>query len=782
MLPATAGCFRVRDDAVRLREALVAENAPGLDGRPVAREQVLTGMGGVGKTQLAAEYARTAWHDGEVDLLVWITASSSSAIMTGYAQAAVEVMACDRPVDLTPAAQAFLAWLEPKRGQRPCRWLIVLDDVADPQDLSGLWPPASPHGRTVVTTRRQDAALARYGHHPIEVGLFTQSESLAYLTSALATCDRHEPREQLAALGRDLGHLPLALSQAAAYLIDTGTDVGAYRHLLADRSTALREVWPDALPDGQTLTVAATWALSIAAADRLRPPGLARSLLQIAAFLDANGIPDAVLSSAPTRAYLARPTADGTVPQRTHAQPLNPQHASARDTHLALNALRRLSLIQHSPETPSTAVRVHQLIQRAVRDTLSTDYYTLSARFAADALMAAWPDIDIDAGLAQALRANAAAVISCAQDALLHPRAHAVVYRLGTSLGDTGHVTAARAHFDRLVTLTTSYLGPDHPDTLTARHSLAHWRGVAGQAAAAATAFADLLADRTRVLGKDHPCTLSTRHSLARWQGEVGDAIGAATAFAELLAEQVQILGRDHPDTLSTRLNLAFWQGTAGAPASAVAILTGLVGDMAEALGEDHPDTHAARHSLAYWKGAAGDAPGAVDALGELLADRIRVLGKDHPRTLTTRHVLARWRGAAGDAPGAVDALGQLLADRTRILGKDHPDTLTARHSLAHWQGEAGDAAGAAAAFADLVSDRIRVQGDGHPKTLAARHSLAHWQGEAGDAAGAAAAFADLVSDCIQVLGPDHPDTATTRDELARWSRKASVSGTSAGD
>ncbi|MFJ9683536.1 tetratricopeptide repeat protein [Streptomyces sp. NPDC101194] len=117
--------------------------------------QALAGSGGAGKTQIAAAYARAQWESGSVDVLVWITATSRQAVIAGYAQAAVELLAAD-PGAPEQAARTFLAWLEPKHGQRPCRWMIVLDALADPADMHDLWPPEG-NGRTLVTTARHEA-------------------------------------------------------------------------------------------------------------------------------------------------------------------------------------------------------------------------------------------------------------------------------------------------------------------------------------------------------------------------------------------------------------------------------------------------------------------------------------------------------------------------------------------------------------------------------------------------------------------------------------------------
>ncbi|MEV0695052.1 NB-ARC domain-containing protein [Streptomyces sp. NPDC050388] len=495
-LPPPALSFQHRTEADQLRAAVDG-------GGTAVLTQVLTGTGGVGKTQLAADYARTALDGGEVDVLVWISASSRSAITAGYAQAAVEVLAAD-PGDPERAARAFLAWLEPKADQKPCRWLVVLDDVADPADMRGWWPPASRHGRALVTTRRREAALTGAGRRRVAVGLFAPQEAAAYVTAVLAAHDRHEPADQINDLAADLGHLPLALAQAAAHIINAGLTCASYRELLADRIRKLADLLPEpgALPDDQSATVAATWALSIERANQLRPVGLARPMLQLAAMLDPNGIPATVLTSQPALTHLAEHRTS-TSTGSTH----QPAPVPAEDAVLALRALHRLSLIDHTPDTPHHTVRVHQLIQRATRDTLTPDQHNQLALTTADALTTAWPAIERDTTLAQALRANTDALTRTAEDALYQPAPHDVLFRTGTSLGEAGQVTAATAHFHRLAETTSHRLGPDHPNTLAARYNLAHWRGRAGDAAGAAAATEELLADTVRVLGPDHPHT-----------------------------------------------------------------------------------------------------------------------------------------------------------------------------------------------------------------------------------------------------------------------------------
>ncbi|WAZ19005.1 tetratricopeptide repeat protein [Streptomyces cinnabarinus] len=773
-IPPQAACFQARAEPARATPALAGSWLA--DMHPTAVVSVVTGLGGVGKTQLAAHYARSLWQAGQLDVLVWITASSREAIMDGYTAAAADLIGAD-PGNLARAVAAFLAWLEPKEGQHPCRWLVVLDDVSDPADLDGLWPPPSLTGRVLVTTRRQDAALTTGCHH-IPVGVFTPGESLAYLTHALPP---GIPPEQLADLAADLGHLPLALSQAAAYLTDTATPAADYRRLLADRTTRLYEAAPDRLPHGQRTAVAATWALSIDRADRLRPHGLARPLLQLVAFLDANGIPETVLTSAPACMYLARHRSGITASDATNGRP-GREMVSEWEVRLTLSALRRLSLIEHVPDTPQTPVRVHQLVQRAVRDTLTPASYAPTARIAADALLAAWPSIEHDAALGKALCANTSALITCAEDAVFQPDAHKVLHRMSRSLGEAGQAAAARDQLHRLATITASRLGPDHPETLGARRNLAYWRGEAGDAARAAAALADLLPDQVRVLGEDHPEIHGTRHDLARMRGIAGDEAGAAAAFTDLLADDVRVLGEAHPHTLGTRHNLAYWRGESGDTDGAAAALADLLPDQVRVLGEDHPQTLRTWRSLARMRGMAGDAAGAAAALADLLPEQVRVLGEDHPEILGTRHDLAYWRGAAGDAAEAVASFADLLADEVRLWGPDHPRALDTRRNLAAWQGRSGDAAGAAAVLADLLADEVRLLGADHPHTLTTRYNQARWRGLAGDVRGAAIACSRLLADEIRVLGGGHPHTLHTLRSLALWHGEAGDAAGAAND
>ncbi|BCJ69676.1 tetratricopeptide repeat protein [Polymorphospora rubra] len=710
--------------------------------------QVLTGLGGIGKTQLAVGLAHRMWERREIDLLVWVSATSRSSIVTRYAQAAVDVSATDDP-DPEQAADRFLAWLAETRR----RWLVVLDDLTEPDDLRGLWPPTAVAGRTVVTTRRRDAALTA-GRQVVDVGLFAPAVSASYLRDKLD--DDPVRLDGAGDLADALGQLPLALAQAAAYILDRGLTCAAYLRRLSDRGRDLVRLAPNALPDGHWGTIAVTWSLSVDLADRLDPAGLARPVLELAALLDPNGIPIDLFTTDVALAYLTE--------RRGGGVPVDVDDASD-----ALYCLDRLSLV--TVDRPGHAVRVHALVQRAIREATPADRAATVAATAADALAQRWPAVERDREIGQILRSNAAALQAGAGPLLWNPdrRAYRVLFTAGGSLGRAGLAAAAAEYFDRLCSVAEQCLGPAHRDTLTVRSRLARWRGTAGNAAGAVAAFADLLADRQQVLGPDHPDTLATRGNLARWRGEVGDAAGAAAAFAELLVDMVRVHGPDDRDALAVRGSVAAWRGEAGDAAGAAAAFAELLVDMVRVHGPDHRDTLVIRTHIAFWRGKAGDPAGAATAFADVLADRLRTVGADHPDSLLTRNNLARSQGEAGDAAGAAAAFAELLVDMLRIHGPDHPHTLTTRNNLAFWRREAGDADGAVTAFADLLADRLRIQGAEHPDTLTSRSNLAASRRAAGDPAGATDALTQLLADRVRILGPDHPDTLANRGILAYW-------------
>jgi Tetratricopeptide repeat len=617
---------------------------------------VLSGLDGVGKTQLAAEHARVLWDSGSIHIRLWIDASSRDQILSGFSNAATALFGA-QDCDPGLATDLLFNWLSATEWP----WLIVLKGLQDPNDLDGLWPPDSPQGQVVVTTQRFDAALRADGRHVVKIDTFKPEEARSYLVERLA--ENPHQTEGAAALAEALGNLPLALDLAATYITDHPDQTCAtYLNRFNGERHALDQLQPGCLPEGLR-TIAATWSLSIKRAEQMTP--LARPLLTLASLMDPNGIPEEVLT---TKAALSYLRAGG---------------LRAVDVEVvkgAFSRLHRLSLMSYDPSTPHKAIRVHPLVQRVIRDALTPRQLRKKARVAACAIRQSWPSIEHDTMLSASLRANTARLRAVAGPDLWHRKSRTVLLRAGNSLGDSGQLPAARRYFEQLAISSQDKLGRIHPATLIVREILAHWRGEAGDPVGAATAFEELLHD-LRWVSRKNPIVMNLRRHYARWRADAGDPVGAVAAMKYLVNDYDQVFGCNHAYYLYACNIYARCLDATGNSREAVAIMEKVVEGFLRIFGPDHVDTLSARNNLANFRGNAGDPAGAADALAKLLPDLQRVLGPNHPKTLRTRNNRARWSADAGD-PIPVIASYELVIDCLRNLGPAHPDTHRARDNL----------------------------------------------------------------------------------------------------
>src|SRR5216683_1165361 len=698
------------------REDLLAELDIRLTGRDGSepRTVALCGLGGAGKTSVALEYAHR--HLAEVQAAWQLAAEDPAVLAAGFGELAAELGARDLFDTRNPVAS-----VHGMLAAFPAEWLLIFDNVPDRASVQAFLPPAGP-GRVLITSQNQNWPPGQ----ALEVPVLGAEVTAEFLVNRTGDPDRQAALD----LAGELGGLPLALEQAAAYMQATEDSLAEYLELFRERR-------PDMLtrgePTGYIKTVATTWALAF------RELGQAASgasgLLRLLAFCAPEAVPLRLLLQ-------ARPG----VPERLGPDvapvlvPLLEDPLAAKD---AIAALRQHSLI--SPPVDGS-VSVHPLVQAVTADQMSAE------------LAAAW-------------RQAAAAVIEATiPDDTDTP---ATWHNLAHWTGESGDPAGARDQFAALLPVSELVLGADHPDTLADRYTLAYWAGKAGDPAGARDQFAALLPVRERVSGALDPSTLGARANVAHWTGEAGDPAGARDQFAALLPVDERVFGPDHPHTLSDRHDLARWTGEAGDPAGARDQFAALLPVLEQVLGPDHPRILDDRSLLADWTGKAGDPAGARDQFAALLPVDEQVLGPDHPRSLDDRSLLAYWTGKAGDPAGARDQFAALLPVGERVFGPDHPHTLSDRHELATWAGEAGDPAGARDQYAALLPAREQVLGADHPRILDDRSLLAYWTGEAGDPAGARDQFAALLPVLEQVLGPDHPHTLATRGDLTYWTRES---------
>jgi tetratricopeptide (TPR) repeat protein len=703
-------------------------------------------QGGTGKTQLAAEFAWAARNAGAAELLVWVTGTSRETIVTGFAQAARTVGADDLDPDAEAAAARFVAWL----AHTTQRWMLVIDDLADPADLESLWP-AGPAGQVIITTRLTAAAFGS-GLRVAQVGGFSRREALSYLSSRLT--DYPGQRVEALDLGEDLDGLPLGLAQAAAVMNIKGLSCKEYRALFGER----HEYMSGVRVDGVSAAILATWSLAAECAHELAPHGTAWPALALAAMLDPHGIPGAVLTSPAACGYIA-------------GRPATAEAAYQGVARAAITNLARSGLVSIDPASPDRTVRMHPSVQAAVRAYLPPADHDQVLLAAADALTQTWPEAGAAAPsgtrLDHALRDCADHLDAVETGSLWQPQAHPVLFRRGASLEDSGLASAAIGYWQSLAATATRLLGPAHPSAATARDRLAGAYESAGRLGDAIAAWQKSVAERERTQGPEHPDTIAARGQLAHAYAGAERHAEAILLYEQMAADAGRHLGPSHSVTLAARASLADAYQSAGRGKESLTAHATLTADSERLLGPSHPATLAALESLAGACLASGRPREAIDHCRRLLAVQEAKHGPDHSDVIAARATLASALRRSGKLKDAIAQYERVLADRERTGGADHPDTIAARANLAFAYRSAGNLREAVPGYERTLADRERVQGPDHADTRTARANLASAYQHAGRLADAIGQYERALADSERMLGAGDLETLTARASLA---------------
>ncbi|NXY94808.1 tetratricopeptide repeat protein [Streptomyces sp. BR123] len=765
--------FVGRGDELDLLDA--ALNTPGS-----ALVQVVHGLGGIGKSALAAHWAATRPH-GRTPAR-WISADSPAGVQQGLADLATALQPASTGLLRLPAevlAEYALQWLATHTG-----WLLILDDVNDPADIAHLVARA-PAGRFLITSRL--AAPWPRATTLVRLDVLGPAESLDLLTG-ITTAAGPRDLDGAAELCEELGHLPLALEQVSAYLAqNTLTTPRAYLALLAGHPAAMY-CQGSATTRGEG-TIARIWNITLDRITALEP--LATDLLRILAWYAPENIPVTLFGS------LADPPA----------------------VNQAIGLLIAYSMITPDPGTGTVAV--HRLVQALGRTPEEGDPHrspeaVAEGRSAAVALLAAaipedapqadtsvrllLPHIDAwvanSAGLdplpsADGLFLSTAAslirqdlqhrAVPCLKHVLhaceqeMGPAHHltlALRVALASAYEEAGDITRAIPLFESALAGRRDVLGQDHPETVVTRILLAGAHEAAGGAKLAVDQLKDALNDSLRLFGPDGPQTLMARNNLAHAHGSAGRPDLAIPLYAEVLARQQEKAGPDLRNRLTARNNLAYAHRSAGRPDLAIPLYTELLGEIRCLLGPDHPQTLSIAHNLASAHCAAGDLEHAAALYERTADDRARVLGTSHPDTLTSRSDLALAYNEAGDER-AVALAEAVLADRRSVLPAGHPDIMTSVNNLAVCCSTAGESERAIALFEEALESRTAVLGPDSPDTLTARNNLACAHAEGGRLDDALPVLRTVLDDRVRVLGRDHPDAIASRGTLGGAHRLA---------
>ena len=701
---------------------------------------VLTGMRGSGKTRLAAAIAARC-EEEDWPLVAWIHAASRKEILAGLYEFALRI-GIDAPKNI-PLEVIVQRLLDRLRSAEAADRLFVFDNVENPDDLRDLIPDGAGVRTLITTTGHLD--WDGLGWLRLAVGAFDREQSVSLLCEH--TGDTH--REAADRIADALGDVPVAITQAAATAQQGGYALSGYldrlsHHPLESRISHLEGAnYPDAV--GIALLMAYEQVLEQLRTKHPQQERIAVSLLGALSLLAASGVPthwllrldgdsDAVRDTLSflKSAAIFQESSDGTktiipwlqghVYRETY---LNDQKKLGEARTCATSVLSGID-VDRLEDGEQRRDETHHLIEQFLSVT-SQDYsQSLFSEPQVSSKLAETLEYAASLGMSQ-LALGLADSVTQACEALGpdHPDTLASRNSLAGSYRDAGRLDKAIALYEQILEDSIRVLGLDHPRTLTSRFDLAGTYRAAGRLEEAITLYEQVFSGRSRVLGPDHRSTLTARDHLADTYWEAGRLDEAITLKEQILADAMRIMGPNSPDTLTARNQLAGAYRDAGRLDEAVNMLKQNLDDVARTLGLDHPDTLTARNRLAVAYRDAGRLNEAIPLFEQNLTDVARTLGLDHPGTLASRHSLAGAYRDAGRLDEAIPLLEQNLTDFIRILGPDRPDTFTSRSTLAGAYRDAGRLDEAIPLYEQNLEDRTRTLGPAHPITLTSRSNLA---------------------------------------------------------
>lgn len=738
-------------------------------GRPVA----LHGLAGVGKTQAAVEYALRC--DQSYTHIFWVQAENSAVLANGLAAYARRLQVVQQDETDNDAAAALRRWLEQQSD-----WLLVFDNVRAPESLTEYLPRGAA-GHVLITTLNPNWAVIAELIPVLPLDLDAGADFLQRRTR------RAEP-QSARYLAAELGGLPLALAQAAAYIEKQSITIADYfARYRTHKQTVLNRVRAHDYSE----TVGATLEMSFNAAIKETP--VAADLLRLCAFLAPDDIP---LS-------LAAPT-DGSLPGLLEAlsEPLAVDDAAG--------ALRGYSLVEVNRE--ERTLSVHRLVQLVVRDQLAVEDHRRWVEAAGELVARAFPyeaDELATWGPSSRLLPHALAVaahteVTGASSAGLvwllssagqylskhamfataktlltrglvtaeavydpkHPSVATLANHLGLVLQDLGDLAGAGTHFERALAIHEAVFGPNHSKVATGVNNLGLVLQALGDLEGARVHFERALTIEEVALGPNHPKVAHHVNNLGGVLLELGDLTGARAHFERALAIDEAAFGPNHPNVGVQVNNLGGVLQTMGDLRGARAHFELALAIDEAAFGPNHTNVANRMNNLGGVLQDLGDLAGARAQFERALAIDKAAFGPNHPQVATEVNNLGSVLQKLNDLAGARAHYERALAIHEAAFGPSHPKVAVDVNNLGSVLRDLGDLAGARAHFERALAIDEAAFGPNHLKIATRLHNLGLLLKDLGDLAGARANFERALTIDEGAFGPNHPNVAADVSNL----------------
>jgi len=665
----------------------------------------LYGLGGVGKTQTALKYvySKKKYYRS----IFWISAVNQATLRTEF-QKIMTLTQPNIPVPDSPDQIANLvhAWLEQQSS-----WLLIFDNLDDINVIEGFLPVNNNRRHTLITTRNPNAEYIPV--QGLEVNLMSGSEATKFfLIRAGFPLDSESHISETGKIVKELGYLPLAIEQAAAYTRESKRKIEEYLPLYQASRSSRQHLynWVPHGPRAYQYSVATTWNISITQIEAESSlGGIASDLLRLCAFLNPDGILVEFLKRGSPR--------------------IKPELKDLLEDEIrldgALQLLQRFSLIKLISEPRS--ITIHRMVQEVIQHNMDDD--TLSSWWdrIAKLFLSAFPAMSKDYKNLPECRKYQDQILPSLLSLppnIKSPALDSALHRLGRFLRNDGKYVEAREIGESQVRVSQALSGANAPDTLTGMHNLALTYWHLGRYDDAMNLGKRVLDARKEILGEKHPDTLTAMANLTLMYRGLGRHDDAMSLEERVLDASKEVLGEKHPDTLRAMGHLAGTYRELGRYDDAMSLEVRVLDASKEVLGEKHPDTLTAMANLAATYRGLERYNDAMSLEERVLVARKEIVGEKHPDTLSAMANLALTYRRLGRYDDAMSLGKRVLDARKEILGEKHPDTLIAMGNLANTLMDIGLVEEAINLATKCVEGFETVLGEEHPDTLLYRNNL----------------------------------------------------------
>jgi tetratricopeptide (TPR) repeat protein len=712
----------------------------------LTQPQAISGLGGIGKTQTAIEYAHL--HRADYPVVLWSGADSRDALLAGFAVFAnlLNLPQKDEQ-DLNVVAAAVSRWLTSNAG-----WLLVLDNVED-LALVRQFAPEVAGGHLLITTRLR--ATGEFAER-VELKRMEPDEGALCLLRRAKIIPKDQSLESATTVDRALAReislemdgLPLALDQAGAFIDETPSTLAEYLALYRAEGTALRARRGKLAPSHPS--VAITFSLAFARLAEVSP--VAADVLRGCAFLASDAIPEEVFTQG-GREW-------GEAIEELAAKPLTWAEA--------IEEAGRFALIHRDAENRS--LDIHRLVQEVVKDEMNAETRRVWAKRVVQALNEVFPEPNFeDWPQCERLLPHAKMAARVIEDFGLSSAAAAnLLNKSGGYFGDRAQYAEAEPLCRRALAIYENELGTEHPDTADSLNNLAGLYHKQGRYAEAEPLYQRALAIHENGLGTEHPDTANSLNNLAGLYHKQGRYAEAEPLYRRALAIREKALGTEHPYTANSLNNLALLYNYQGRYAETEPLYRRALAIYEKAPGPEHPDTAVSLNNLARLYNHQGRYTEAEPLYRRALAIRENALGTEHPDTANSLNNLATLYHRQGRYAEAEPLCRRALAICEKALGPEHPDTAISLNNLgATLYANKRRYADAEPLYRRALAIYEKALGPEHPDTANSLSNLAGCLAKQRRYADAEPLYRRALAIREKALGPEHPDTAVSLNNLA---------------